>query len=100
MTTISASLVKELRDKTGAGMMDCKAALTETKGHVEQAVDWRRQQGLPEGAHKAGRGAAEGLIGGVGKGKAGAPGRANLESDVVGPNAHLPDKGRQLTTLA
>jgi elongation factor Ts len=46
MTTITASLVKELRDKTGAGMMDCKAALTETKGDVEQAVDWLRKKGL------------------------------------------------------
>ncbi len=61
--TISASLVKELREKTGAGMMDCKAALTEVKGDVEAAIDWLRKKGLSKAAKKAGRIAAEGLIG-------------------------------------
>ena len=55
MTTISASLVKELRDKTGAGMMDCKAALTETGGDMEAAVDWLRTKGLAKAAKKAGK---------------------------------------------
>ena len=59
MTTITASLVKELRDKTGAGMMDCKTALTETKGHIDEAVDWLRKKGLSKAATKSGRVAAE-----------------------------------------
>ena len=63
MTTITASLVKELRDKTGAGMMDCKTALTEVKGDIESAIDWLRKKGLSKAANKAGRVAAEGLIG-------------------------------------
>ena len=63
MTTISASLVKELRDRTGAGMMDCKTALSETGGDVEAAIDWLRKKGLSKAAKKAGRVAAEGLVG-------------------------------------
>ncbi len=59
---ISASMVKELRDKTGAGMMDCKAALNETKGEIEPAVDWLRKKGLAKAAKKSGRVAAEGLV--------------------------------------
>ena len=60
---ISAALVKDLREKTGAGMMDCKNALTETGGDVEGAVDWLRKKGLSKAAKKSGRVAAEGLIG-------------------------------------
>ena len=83
MTNISAGMVKELRDKTGAGMMDCKAALGETKGDVEGAVDWLRKKGLAKAAKKAGRIAADGLIG-----IATAPGRGaivevNSETDFV-----------------
>jgi elongation factor Ts len=83
MTNISAGMVKELRDKTGAGMMDCKAALGETKGNVEAAVDWLRKKGLAKAAKKAGRIAADGLIG-----IATAPGRGaivevNSETDFV-----------------
>jgi elongation factor Ts len=63
MANISAAMVKELRDKTGAGMMDCKAALGETGGDLEAAVDWLRKKGLAKAAKKAGRIAAEGLIG-------------------------------------
>jgi elongation factor Ts len=63
MANISAQMVKELRDKTGAGMMDCKAALGETAGDMEQAVDWLRKKGLAKAAKKAGRIAAEGLVG-------------------------------------
>ena len=63
MANISASMVKELRDKTGAGMMDCKAALGESGGDLEAAVDWLRKKGLAKAAKKAGRVAAEGLIG-------------------------------------
>ena len=61
--TITASLVKDLRERTGAGMMDCKAALNETKGDMEAAIDWLRKKGLAKAAKKAGRVAAEGLIG-------------------------------------
>jgi elongation factor Ts len=63
MANISAGMVKELRDQTGAGMMDCKAALTENDGNLEAAVDWLRKKGLAKAAKKAGRIAAEGLIG-------------------------------------
>ncbi len=72
MSNISASLVKELRDKTGAGMMDCKNALSEAGGDMEAAVDWLRTKGLAKAAKKAGRVAAEGLIGVRSEGTAGA----------------------------
>ena len=60
---ITANMVKDLREKTGAGMMDCKAALNENSGDMEAAVDWLRAKGLAKAAKKAGRVAAEGLIG-------------------------------------
>jgi elongation factor Ts len=100
MTTISASLVKELRDKTGAGMMDCKAALTETKGHIEQAVDWLRKKGLSKAANKAGRIAAEGLIGVTSKDKSGAMVEVNSETDFVARNEQFQDMVRKITSLA
>ena len=62
MATITAALVKELRESTGAGMMDCKAALTQTDGDFEAAVDWLRKKGLSKAAKKADRVAAEGLV--------------------------------------
>ena len=61
--TISATMVKELRELTGAGMMDCKAALAETNGDMDAAVDWLRKKGISKADKKAGRTAAEGLIG-------------------------------------
>ena len=100
MTTISASLVKELRDKTGAGMMDCKAALTESKGHIEEAVDWLRKKGLSKAANKAGRIAAEGLIGVTAKDKAGAMVEVNSETDFVARNEQFQDMVRKITSLA
>jgi elongation factor Ts len=100
MTTISAGLVKELRDKTGAGMMDCKTALTETKGHIEQAVDWLRKKGLSKAANKAGRIAAEGLIGVAAKDKAGAMVEVNSETDFVARNERFQDMVRKITALA
>ena len=63
MANITAQMVKELRESTGAGMMDCKAALTETNGEMTAAQDWLRKKGLSKAAKKAGRVAAEGLIG-------------------------------------
>jgi elongation factor Ts len=85
--SISASMVKELRDKTGAGMMDCKSALTETGGNVEAAVDWLRAKGLSKAAKKAGRVAAEGLIGVASRGDKAVMVEVNSETDFVARNA-------------
>ncbi len=85
--SISASMVKELRDQTGAGMMDCKSALTETGGNVEAAVDWLRAKGLSKAAKKAGRVAAEGLIGVVSAGDRAVMVEVNSETDFVARNA-------------
>jgi elongation factor Ts len=86
MAEISASLVKELREKTGAGMMDCKRALSETAGDLENAIDWLRKKGLAAAAKKAGRTAAEGLIGVAIKGNVGAMVEINAETDFVARN--------------
>jgi elongation factor Ts len=84
--TISASQVKDLRDKTGAGMMDCKAALKENNGDVEAAIDWLRKKGLSKAAKKSGRTAAEGLVAVVTEGTAGAVVEVNSETDFVARN--------------
>jgi len=86
MATVTASMVKDLRDKTGAGMMDCKAALSETDGDMEAAVDWLRKKGLSKAAKKAGRVAAEGLIGVAARADAGALVEVNSETDFVARN--------------
>jgi len=86
MATISATMVKDLREKTGAGMMDCKAALAETSGDMEAAVDWLRAKGLSKAAKKAGRVAAEGLIGLASDAKAAALVEVNSETDFVARN--------------
>ena len=86
MAEITASLVKELREKTGAGMMDCKKALGETAGDVEKAVDWLRTKGLSAASKKAGRVAAEGLVGVASSGTRGAVVEVNAETDFVGRN--------------
>ena len=86
MAEITASLVKELRDKTGAGMMDAKAALVEMKGDIEAAVDWLRKKGLAKAAKKSGRVAAEGLIGVVVEKTKGALVEVNSETDFVARN--------------
>jgi elongation factor Ts len=83
MTNITAGMVKDLREKTGAGMMDCKTALSETKGDIETAVDWLRKKGLAKAAKKAGRTAADGLIGIATKGGHGAIVEVNSETDFV-----------------
>jgi elongation factor Ts len=86
MANITASMVKDLRDKTGACMMDCKTALNETNGDMEAAIDWLRKKGISKAAKKAGRAAAEGLVGvAVGKG-AGALVEVNAETDFVARN--------------
>ncbi|MDK9698508.1 MAG: translation elongation factor Ts, partial [Siculibacillus sp.] len=84
--SISASQVKELREKTGAGMMDCKAALTENNGDMEAAVDWLRKKGLSKAAKKSGRTAAEGLVGVATDGTRGAVVEVNSETDFVARN--------------
>jgi elongation factor Ts len=86
MANISASMVKELRERTGAGMMDCKAALGETSGDLEAAVDWLRKKGLAKAAKKAGRVAAEGLIGIAIAGNKGVVVEVNSETDFVARN--------------
>jgi elongation factor Ts len=86
MANITAGMVKELRDKTGAGMMDCKAALNETGGDVEGAVDWLRKKGLAKAAKKAGRVAAEGLIGVALAPNKGVVVEVNSETDFVARN--------------
>jgi elongation factor Ts len=86
MANITAQMVKELRERTGAGMMDCKAALQETNGHMEQAVDLLRKKGLAKAAKKAGRIAAEGLIGLAVEGPKGVLVEVNSETDFVARN--------------
>ena len=86
MANISAGMVKELREKTGAGMMDCKAALGETSGDLEAAVDWLRKKGLAKAAKKAGRVAAEGLIGIAIAANQGVVVEVNSETDFVARN--------------
>jgi elongation factor Ts len=86
MANISAQMVKELREATGAGMMDCKSALTESNGDMESAVDWLRKKGLSKAAKKAGRVAAEGLIGVLVQGTKGVVVEVNSETDFVARN--------------
>src|SRR5258706_3628874 len=86
MANITASMVKDLRDKTGAGMMACKNALNETNGDMEAAIDWLRKKGISKAAKKAGRAAAEGLIGVAVRGDAGALVEVNAETDFVARN--------------
>ena len=100
MTQITASQVKELRDKTGAGMMDCKKALTETAGDFEGAVDWLRKNGLAAAAKKAGRTAAEGLIGVALDGPRGALVEVNSETDFVARNEQFQSFVRVAAELA
>ena len=86
MAEITAALVKELREKTGAGMMDCKNALSETKGDIEAAVDWLRKKGLAKAAKKSGRVAAEGLVGIAVQANLGVVVEVNSETDFVARN--------------
>ena len=86
MAEITASLIKELREKTGAGMMECKKALTETNGDMEAAIDWLRKKGLSVAAKKAGRVAAQGLVAAKTSGKKGAVVEVNIETDFAAKN--------------
>ena len=100
MAEITAALVKELREKTGAGMMDCKRALAETAGDLEGAVDWLRKKGLSAAAKKAGRVAAEGLVGVATRGTLGAVLEVNAETDFVARNETFQHFVRTATELA
>lgn len=91
MANITATMVKDLRDKTGAGMMDCKSALAETNGDMDQAMDWLRKKGLSKAAKKAGRVAAEGLIGVALDKNSGALVEVNAETDFVARNDQFKD---------
>ena len=86
MAEITAAMVKELRERTGAGMMDCKKALGETQGDMEAAIDWLRAKGLSAAAKKAGRTASEGLVGVIVEGQRGALVEVNSETDFVAKN--------------
>ncbi len=100
MAAITASLVKDLREKTGAGMMDCKKALTETDGALEDAVDWLRKNGLAAAAKKAGRVAAEGLVAVAVSGARGAIVEVNAETDFVARNEEFQDFVEQVSGAA
>jgi elongation factor Ts len=100
MAEITAATVKELRERTGAGMMDCKKALAETNGDMEAAIDWLRTKGLAAAAKKAGRMAAEGLIGVAVEGTRGAVVEVNSETDFVAKNEIFQDFVRNVATLA
>jgi elongation factor Ts len=100
MAEVTAALVKELREKTGAGMMDCKRALGEASGDIEAAVDWLRKKGLSAAAKKAGRVAAEGLIGVATRGPVGAVVEVNSETDFVARNQAFQSFVRTVSELA
>ena len=100
MAEITAALVKELREVSGAGMMDCKKALNATGGDMDAAVDWLRTKGLATAAKKAGRTAAEGLVGVVTSGTKGAAVEVNSETDFVAKNDQFQAFVRDVTALA
>jgi elongation factor Ts len=100
MAEITAALVKDLREKSAAGMMDCKRALTESGGDIEGAVDWLRKKGLAAAAKKAGRVAAEGLIGVAASGLVGAAVEVNSETDFVARNESFQAYVRNVATAA
>ena len=100
MAEITAASVKELRERTGAGMMDCKKALSETNGEMEAAIDWLRTKGLAAAAKKAGRTAAEGLVGVAVAGNRGAVVEVNSETDFVAKNEQFQEFVRTASQLA
>jgi elongation factor Ts len=100
MAEITAATVKELRERTGAGMMDCKKALGETQGDMEAAIDWLRTKGLAAAAKKAGRTAAEGLVGVAVRGNRGSVVEVNSETDFVAKNEQFQEFVRTVAELA
>ena len=100
MADITAATVKELRDRSGAGMMDCKKALTETNGDIEAATDWLRAKGLAAAQEKSSRTAAEGLVGVAVAGTKGVAVEVNSETDFVAKNEQFQDFVRTVSTIA
>jgi elongation factor Ts len=100
MATITAAMVKELREKTGAGMMDCKAALTEVAGDIEAGIDWLRKKGLSKAAKKAGRTAAEGLVAVESPGRSATIVEVNSETDFVARNDAFQAFARETAKIA
>ena len=100
MAEITAAAVKDLRERSGAGMMDCKKALSENGGDMEAAIDWLRTKGLATAAKKSGRTAAEGLVGVAVEGKKGAAVEVNSETDFVAKNEQFQDFVRTVSKLA
>ena len=100
MATITAGMVKELRETTGVGMMDCKQALSENDGNMEAAIDWLRKKGLSKAAKKAGRVAAEGLIGALTDGKKGVVVEVNSETDFVARNEQFQGLVKMIAQVA
>jgi elongation factor Ts len=100
MAEITAALVKELREKSGAGMMDCKKALTENNGDIEAAIDWLRAKGISKADKKSGRTAAEGLIGIAGAGHVAVVIELNSETDFVARNDAFQDLVRGVAQVA
>jgi len=100
MANVTAAMVKELREKTGAGMMDCKTALNETAGDLEQAVDWLRKKGLAKAAKKAGRVAAEGLVATESSGHRATILEVNSETDFVARNEQFQAFVREAAKIA
>ncbi len=100
MTAITASAVKELREKSGAGMMDCKKALNENNGNIEESMDWLRTKGLASAAKKSGRAAAEGLVGISTSGTTGVIVEVNAETDFVSRNDKFQNYVQTVTDLA
>ena len=98
--SISAAQVKELRDMTGAGMMDCKAALAETNGNMDDAVDWLRKKGIAKADKKAGRTAAEGLIGVAADDLSAVAVEVNPETDFVARNDAFQEIVRNVAKVA
>src|ERR1700682_916721 len=100
METITAAMVKDLRETTGVGMMDCKQALAETEGDMQAAIDWLRKKGLSKAAKKAGRVAAEGLIGAQTTGIKGVVVEVNSETDFVARNEQFQGLVKMIAQVA
>ena len=100
MTTITAAMVKDLRETTGVGMMDCKQALSENAGDMQAAIDWLRKKGLSKAAKKAGRVAAEGLIGALTAGPKGVVVEVNSETDFVARNEQFQGLVKMIAQVA
>src|ERR1700739_61232 len=100
MANVTAAMVKDLREKTGAGMMDCKNALGETGGEIEAAIDWLRKKGLSKAAKKSGRIAAEGLVAVAVEGNRGVVIEVNSETDFVARNEEFQALVRSIALVA